>query len=312
MPKNYLIREKENQLVYDSAFIFHNPSAMRLIDHPIRINILETLAKKPMYPAELAKKLKLHEQKVYYHIKQLLNSGILELVEKKEIRGTVAKKYKPKEMNFVISLSQNWKDMDKLIHEEKDKELKEFLKPFIQNNKLNCNIVVGSPDPHGPQKARARDGHYAIDLALFLGHYSSIPKKFSVVLDVDIATKKKNNLILVGGPITNLIVSKVNDMLPIKFSDKKPYGIISEKTRKQYTDESCGFIARIPNPYNPENKILVLAGIRYLGTKAAVLALTRHHKLITQRFSDQKTFAVAVQGFDLDGDGRIDSVELLE
>jgi len=312
MQKNYIVKEKDNRLVYDSAFIFQNPSAIGLIDHPIRIKLLELLSKEPMYPAQLARKLKMHEQKIYYHIKQLLNSGILEMVEKKEIRGTVAKKYKPKEMNFVISLSNDWKDIDKLLKEEQDKELNQFLNPFIKNNKINCNIVVGSPDPHGPEKARARDGHYAIDLALFLGNYGTLSKKFSTILDVDIATKKKNNLILVGGPVTNLIVSKVNDMLPIKFSEKKPYGIISERTGKNYTDESCGFIARIPNPYNPENNILVLAGIRYLGTKSAVIALTRHHKLITQHFSNQKTFGCIVQGFDLDGDGKIDSVELLE
>ena len=312
MQKNYIVKEKDNQLVYDSAFVFNNPYSIGLINHPIRIKLLESLSKEPMYPAQLAKKLKMHEQKIYYHIKQLLNSGILEMVERKEIRGTVAKKYKPKEMNFVISLSNNWKNIDKLITEEQNKELNQFLSPFIKNHKINCNIVVGSPDPHGPEKARARDGHYAIDLAIFLGNYGSLSKKFSTILDVDIATKKKNNLILVGGPITNLIVSKVNDMLPIKFSEKKPHGIISEKTGKNYTDESCGFIARIPNPYNPENKILVLAGIRFSGTKSAVIALTRHPKLIMQHFSNQKNFACIVQGFDLDGDGKIDNIELLE
>ena len=82
--------------MYTQAIILDNPSSISLIDHPIRIKILELLNKTPMYPAELAKELNLHEQKVYYHIKQLLNADVLQIVEKQEIRGTIAKKFSPK------------------------------------------------------------------------------------------------------------------------------------------------------------------------------------------------------------------------
>jgi DNA-binding transcriptional ArsR family regulator len=310
MPKYYIVKEQDNRLFYDDLFLLQNPSSLKLVEHGTRIKILKLLAQEPMYPAELAKRLRLHEQKVYYHIKQLLNANVLELKEKKEIRGTTAKKYVPKEMNFAVSLASHWKSLRQLMDSEKDKKLELFLRPFIQNDEFSAKIVVGSPDPHGPFKARARDGHYAVDLALFLGRFCSSTNHFPVKLDVEVDLKnEKSNLILVGGPVTNLLMAKINDFLPAKFSDSKPWGIVSKDT---YTDDNIGLIAKIPNPYNSEFRILVLAGIRYSGTKAAVLALTRFTQQTLNRFSDQKEFFCIVQGFDMDGDGSIDSVEVLE
>ena len=307
--KSYLVKEENGKMFYTNAIILDNPSSISLIDHPIRIKILEILNKEPMYPAELAKKLNLHEQKVYYHIKQLLNADVLEIVEKQEIRGTIAKKFSPKNMSFAVSLSKDWKKFNASF-EKKEDYLTKFLEGFVKDKILNASFVVGSPDPHGPHKARARDGHYAIDLSLFFGNHAEVPNDFSAKLDVDVDMKTSGNLIIVGGPVTNLLCAKINDFLPAKFSDEKPWGIITKKDT--YTDENIGLIAKIQNPYNPENKILVIAGIRFTGTKAAVMALTRHSKQILSRYSGQKEFYCIVQGFDMDGDGKIDSVELLE
>ena len=306
--KTYVLKEENNKLSYSEAALVDNPSSLKIIDHPTRLRILNLLAKKPMYPAQIAKELKMHEQKVYYHIKQMTNSGLLEIVEREEIRGTVAKKLAPKYLNFVFSLSKNWKKLDGLI-EKKDPLIETFLTPFVKDNDLNAKIVVGSPDPHGPHKARARDGHYAIDLALFLGQYL-VASEFSTKLDVDIDLKQSKNLILVGGPVTNLVVGKINDFLPAKFSEKRPWGIVTKK--QTYTEESIGMISKGPNPYSPEHFILVIAGIRFIGTKSAVLALTKFTKQTIHRFTGQKEFHAIVQGFDLDGDGKIDSIEVLE
>ena len=117
-------------------------------------------------------------------------------------------------------------------------------------------------------------------------------------------------MILVGAPDTNLLVAKINDFQTAKFSDKKTWGILSKL--KTYTEESVGLIVKIPNPYNPEYKILVLAGIRFIGTKSAVMALTRHSKQVIHRYTGQKEFYAIVQGFDMDGDGKIDNIEILE
>ncbi|MEM4398138.1 MAG: helix-turn-helix domain-containing protein [Candidatus Woesearchaeota archaeon] len=306
--KTFVLKEKDNKFFYSPAMFVDNPEAIKLIDHPIRLKILKLLSKKPMYPAELAKELKMHEQKIYYHINQMLNSDLLDVVEKEEIRGTTAKKFSPKVMNFAFTLSNNWENIKNLF-EEKDKEILTFLKPFIIEGSLNSYIVVGSPDPHGEHKARARDGHYAIDLALFLGSFCNVDE-FSTRLDVDVDLKQNKNFILVGGPVTNLVVNKINEYLPAKFSDQKPWGIISKL--KTYTDESIGLISKIQNPFNKDYFILVIAGIRFIGTKAAVMAFTKNTKQVIYRYTGQKEFYSIVQGFDIDGDGKIDSIEVLE
>ncbi len=309
--KSFLVKQEGDKLLYSRALMLQNPSSLKIIDHPIRIKILKILSEESLYPAELAKRLMIHEQKVYYHIKQLLNANVIEIKEKKEVRGTTAKKYVTREMNFALSLGGQWKKIGSLVGEKINKKLERFINPFIVNSELNAGIIVGSPDPHGPFKARARDSHYAIDLALFIGQYVEMPDDFSVKLDVGIDIKTtRDHLILVGGPVTNLVVSEINESLPIKFSDKKPFGLVSNKAK--YSDDSIGIIARIQNPYVEDKWLLVLAGIRYTGTKAAVIALTRHYRQLLESFNDQRAWARVVHGFDLDGDGRIDSVEILE
>jgi DNA-binding transcriptional ArsR family regulator len=308
--KNYLVKEIDGQLYYDRVHILKNPSSLKLIDHAIRQKILRLLSKEPMYPAQIAKALNLHEQKVYYHIKQLINADVLEITERKEIRGTTAKKYRPKDLNFAVSLTFHGKSIRNLSDELREPKLDQFLKDFIVDERLNAKIVVGSPDPHGPYKARARDGHYAIDLALFLGSVCTPSKDFATKLDVDVDLRKcEDNLIIVGGPVTNLTMAKANEFLPVKFSEAKPWGISGKKT---YTDDNIGLIANIPNPYNPHFRILAFAGIRFSGTKAAVLAFTRFTSLILTHYSGQREFSCIMQGFDLDGDGKVDSIELLE
>jgi len=42
------------------------------------------------------------------------------------------------------------------------------------------------------------------------------------------------------------------------------------------------------------------------------MGLTRFSEMIMEKFSGQKSFAALVDGFDMDGDGKIDSVEIME
>jgi hypothetical protein len=202
-----------------------------------------------------------------------------------------------------------------------DKRLQLFFDPFIkEDGNFDGKIVVGSPDPHGPFKARARDGHYASYLAMFLGQFVRLPMDFVVRLDVDIKAEKEeeNNLILVGGPGTNLLTQEVNDSLPIRFSmmpSKHGFlfgGLVSEKSKNVYTGDAVGVVARIVNPWNKEKRIIVLAGNKAVGTKACVIALAKFWRQTLKDFRAENDFATVIQGFDLDGDGKVDSIEVLE
>jgi DNA-binding transcriptional ArsR family regulator len=310
MTKHYIVKEQEGKLMYDSLLVLKSPEALAIVNHDIRLRILKLLSKEAMYPAQIAKSLGMHEQKVYYHIKQMQNADILEITEREEIRGTVAKKLRPKELSFGFTMSNRWRALGQLTRDRENRTMA-LLKPFMKDDVLDAKIVVGSPDPHGPHKARARDGHYAIDLALYIGSLCSLSKAFVTHLDVDLdLTKEHSNLIVIGGPVTNLIMARVNDHLPARFSDKEPWGITTPKTT--YTDESIGLIASIKHPYSPDHRILAIAGIRYSGTRAAIMGLSRHSHMVLNRLTSDSDFYAVVQGFDLDGDGRIDSVELLE
>jgi hypothetical protein len=200
-------------------------------------------------------------------------------------------------------------------------QIHEFFQEFISpNDAFEGKIVVGSPTPHGPFKTSARDGHYAAHLTFFLGQFVKMPEDFAIKLDVDVKAEKeeKNNLILVGGPGTNLLTQELNDYLPIQFnmqSSAQGYmfgGLVSKKTSVIYTADVAGLVAKIPNPWDNTKKIIVLAGNKAVGTKACVLALTNFWQKTLNSYRNHGEFAAVIQGFDLDGDGKVDSIEVPE
>lgn len=271
--------------------------------HPFKLSILQLLAKKPSYVSEIARTFKVKEQLVYYHLKDIFS--LLEVVEERKIRGTVARKFKTNAQALTIPFSSAYHRFDMVA------KYHPFFNPFVENGEFSGLIIVGSPDPHGPFKARSRDGHYAVDLALYLGSLASIPRQFTVNLDVDIKLREtSSNLIVVGGPVTNLISSMLQQELPVSFVSDEHWALSGKKGK--YRDDNIGIIARVPHPYAPNATVLVIAGIRFSGTKAAVIGITRKTSLVLSRFTGQKKFYAIVQGFDLDGDGKIDSIELLE
>jgi hypothetical protein len=174
--------------------------------------------------------------------------------------------------------------------------------PFIRNGVLDAKIIVGSPDPHGPEKARSRDVTFAVDLALFLGTFLT-KAEAAVIEDKNVhAHDLRSNLIIIGGPVTNKVTKMVNEKLPVKFDSRKNI----QSRKKIYRGDDCGFIAKIDNPFDSGKKIVVIAGKRYGGTKAAVLAFMKHFDIV-----ERKTHTI-VEGLDNDGDGEIDDVRILE
>ncbi|MFP4423672.1 MAG: helix-turn-helix domain-containing protein [Candidatus Woesearchaeota archaeon] len=273
-----------------------------------RQKILRILGEEPLFPSQIAQKMGLNEQTIYYHLKALHRAEIIKIVEKKPIRGTIAHKYSLTSNNILIPIKDEWYPF-KTKEEEKDQKLSSFLAPFIEDH-FTGKFVVGNPDPHGPFKARARDGHYAIDLGLFLGQLGSLSGDFSVALDVDTDIRAEDkNIIVVGGPVTNLVMEELNRHMPVTFVREDIWRV---KGKDMYAEDATGVIARIPNPYNPHKWCLILAGTRGIGTKTAVIGLTRFTEKVLSKFSGQKRFYTILQGFDLDGDSKIDAVEVLE
>jgi len=320
MSKKLLLHEEDRKQKVKEILIIKDPRKLKMILNRLSWKILVILSQKEMYPMEIAKNLGIHEQKVYYHIRKLAKAGAIVVTREEEKKGATAKYYKAVSPAFGIELPLGYRTIQRLSLLSMNEQIQKFFREFINKDGMfEGKIVVGSPTPHGPFKTSARDGHYASYLTFFLGQFSEMPDEFAIKLDVDVKAEKeeKNNLILVGGPGTNLLTQEVNEYLPIRFdmqSSEQGFlfgGLVSRKSSHVYMADAVGLIAKIVNPWDDTKRIIVLAGNKAVGTKACVLALTTFWKKTLKGYHGEDAFATVIQGFDLDGDGKVDSIEVL-
>jgi predicted transcriptional regulator len=321
MDKKLLLHEENKKQKIKEITIIKDPQKLKMILNRLTWKILVMLSEREMYPLEIAKKLNVHEQKVYYHVRKLAKAGAITVAREEEKKGAIAKYYKTVSPAFGIELPQGYRTVQRLSLLSMNQQIQKFFKELItEDGRFEAKLVVGSPTPHGPFKTSARDGHYASYLTFFLGQFVKMPEEFAIKLDVDVKAEKeeKNHLILVGGPGTNLLTQEVNEHLLTKFnmqSSEQGFlfgGLVSRKTSHVYTADTAGLIAKIVNPWDNTKRIIVLAGNKAVGTKACVLALTNFWKKTLKDYDGEDTFATVIQGFDLDGDGKVDSIDVLE
>ena len=288
------------------------PNHLRCLS-PMAWKILKELANEPSYPKALAKKLKVHEQKVYYHIRNLKKVGLIKVVKQEDVGGIVAKYYGIDKPSFTLTLKEP-EPIKKLNFLKKHHE--EFLEPFVKNGKLNALFVVGSTEPHGVHKAKAEDAPHGMMTAMFFGTFINDLAGYHVKWDTEVTSDDlKNNLILIGGPAINRLTSKANNKLPVKFMKRGNYyhSVYSSLSKKHYTTENVGMVVKAKSPFDKSRQILVIAGRRYTGTQAAVLSLIKNFDEICKgNKHNPKVYAKVVEGYDLDADGRVDSVEIKE
>jgi DNA-binding transcriptional ArsR family regulator len=321
MEKKLLLEEDGKTQRVKEITILDDTQKLKMILNSLTWKILMALSEKEMYPLEIAKVLKIHEQKVYYHIRKLEKAGAIAVTREEEKKGATARYFRAVSPAFGIELPQEYRSIKQLSLLTMEEQIQKFFKEFVKDNgAFGGKIVVGSPAPHGPFKTVARDGHYAAHLTFFLGQFVKMPDDFAIKLDVDVKAEKeeKNNLILVGGPGTNLLTQEINEYLPTRFDMRASAegflfgGLVSVRTSAVYTSDNVGLVAKIVNPWDRSKRIMVLAGNKAVGTKACVLALTNFWKKTLKNYKGDETFAKVVQGFDLDGDGKVDSIEVLE
>jgi len=310
------IVEKVKEKTYSLPAKLLKPQQMKAALSPMAWSILMLLSEKPMYPKEIARKLKMHEQKVYYHIRNLEKSGIVTVEREESTRGALTKFYTTTEPAFAMMLKP---------FEESPKigglkaEQKGFLEPFIEDGKFNALMIMGDPEPHGSKKVRARDGAPTAQLALFLGSFLNYMPEMSVKIDTDVReTDLRNNLIIIGGPGPNAIAERINDKLPVMFRQAKYGGaffteLFSTLSGKSYKMDAGGIIVKARNPFDRTKQILLIAGLRKKGTDAALISFLKNFdELCRPNKADKKTLAHVVEGIDADNDGVVDSVEFLE
>lgn len=307
MVKYFLLRVKGNKTEALVVRKIINTNILGTISNPFALKILLEFLK-PSCPIDVAKRLGIHEQKVYYYVSKMKKENLLEEKGTEQRHGTVAKFYKVKDDGLVF-----------VINNDGFKAMSSFkppynFEPFIKNTKMNTKIIVGSPDPHGPFKTRASDSCCAIDFALFLGSLSTQVTIPNYKLDVEIRDEDlKGNIVSIGGPTVNMITNRLNPKLPIYFNLKKDISVHSKISGKIYTEDEIGIIVIMDNPFDRYGKILVLAGKRFHGTRASVLCLIKYfHEVMEGNKFNKNIIARVVKGYDVDSDGVIDETEILE
>src|SRR3972149_11608469 len=321
MDKKLLLQDDGKTQKLKEICMMDDAQKMKMMLGKLSWRILTLLAEKEMYPLQIARHLGMHEQKVYYHVRKLERAGAIAGVREEKKKGATAKYFKTVSSAFGVEFPQGYRTMQRPSLVSVSRQIQDFFQEFInKNGSFEGKIVVGCPAPHGPFKTSARDGHYAAHLTFFLGQLVKNPEEFAIKLDTDVKAEKeeKNNLILVGGPGTNLLTQEINEYLPVRFnmqSSDKGFllgGMVSQKTQCVFTADTAGLIAKIVNPWDSSKRIVVVAGNKAVGTKACVLALTNFWNKTLQRYHGEETFAAVIQGFDLDGDGKVDSIEVPE
>jgi DNA-binding transcriptional ArsR family regulator len=301
----YLIKKQKDQIL-SLASEEINPKDAKVFGSKLARRIVKSLSEKESYPKELAKELGVHEQKVYYHIRKLETANIVKTSRTETHQGATAKYYALTKPSFFIKLKE-FKEISRNLPPYENK----FLDPFIQNGELNSIIIMGSPDPHGEHKARSRDNLSGMDLALLLGTFVNHFPENSIFNDTQIKDiDLKQNLIILGGPIVNGLTKKINLKLPIRFAKKTIHSTI---TNKEYHNDKNGIIIKCDNPFDKSKKILLIAGLRLIGTRACILALSKYMEEISKPNKyDKKVFAKVIEGADINSDGKVDEIEILE
>ena len=145
-----------------------------------------------MYPIEISKKLGMHEQKIYYHIRKLIDAGVIKIVKEEEKKGAIAKYYRTLYPAFGIELPFKSRQIKTVTNANISENLRHFFSPIVKKDgNFDGIIVIGSPEPHGPFKTSARDGHYSSYLTFFLGQLARMPEDFIIKLDVDLIVEKE-------------------------------------------------------------------------------------------------------------------------
>ncbi|MCX8179375.1 MAG: ArsR family transcriptional regulator [Candidatus Aenigmarchaeota archaeon] len=309
----FLVEEdRDGQRVYETKILI-NPKSLSCFSNDLCFKIIKEIAKSPACTMDIARKLKQHEQKIYYHVRKLEKFGIIKIDSLEERVGATAKIYSLSSPTFSIKIMDDYYTKNLKL---KPLETK-FLRPFVENSKINSLIIVGSPDPHGKYKSPASDGYCVINLGAFLGQFVSEVRMPIYKLDTQVNENDlKKNLIIVGGPKTNIISEKINDKLPIYFHYSKDFldwTIISTISKKNYNEKEIGVIERLANPFSENKEIFFLSGKGFRGTLSAVIGFIKHLKKVAEgNVYDGSIIAKVVKGVDEDGDGIIDDVEFLE
>ena len=91
----------EGRLKPDSQLVVSDLETLRVLADPLHMQILDLL-EEPRTVKQIAKATKLATTKLYYHIKQLEEQGLIQVVSTRVVSGIIEKQYQIKALNIKI------------------------------------------------------------------------------------------------------------------------------------------------------------------------------------------------------------------
>jgi DNA-binding transcriptional ArsR family regulator len=314
MPKEKMLFDpKSGSGLAKRVLVSDSPLGFRPASGEVGQKILNMLSSGPKYPAEMARALGTHHQTVYYHIGRLEKAGLINRVRSEQIRGGEANLYALASDGYAVEFPVKGEPMPTLPSSTRSKALGRFFKEFFVDGYFDGWVVVGSPIQHGEAGTQARDGHYAVQLGFALGQFVTLPSKFPVKLDVDLRSEKLlgSNLVVVGGPRTNVVAEDLNPHLKVRFSQGGFWSSIVDQEGRNHGSELDCIVEKVQNPWDPSKTCIIAAGLTGAGTKAAIIGVCNFADLIFQKYRSGD-FAALLRGVDKDGDGKVDSVDVIK
>jgi DNA-binding transcriptional ArsR family regulator len=295
------------------VLVSDRPDSFRPASGKVGQKILGLLSSGPKYPAEMARALNTHHQTVYYHIGRLEKAGLITRVRREQIRGGEANLFALASDGYAVEFPVKGEPLLTLKSSGRSRALGRFFKEFFNNGEFDGWVVVGSPVQHGEAGTQARDGHYAVQLGFALGQFVNLPGTFPVKLDVDLRAEKllSSNLIVVGGPRNNVVAEELNPHLPVRFGQGGFWSAIVDEEGRSYGSELDCIVEKIRNPWDPTKTCVIMAGLSGAGTKGAIIGVCNFAEVLFQRYRSGD-YAALLRGVDRDGDGKVDSVEILK
>lgn len=314
MPREKILYDPKSQSgMAKRVVVADRPDGFRPASGKVGQKILALLSSGPKYPAEMARTLGAYPQTVYYHVGRLEKAGLIMRVRSEHIRGGEANLFALASDGYAVEFPVKGEPILSLKSAGRSKALGRFFKEFVSTGEFDGWIVVGSPLQHGSSGTQARDGHYAVHLGFALGQFVSLPSKFPVKLDTDLRAERllESNLVVVGGPRTNVVAEELNPHLKFRFSQAGLWSAIADGEGRTYASELDCVVEKIQNPWAPTKTCIVLAGLTGAGTKAAIVGVCNFSELLFQKYR-AGDYAAVLRGADKDGDGKVDSVDLLK
>ena len=250
---HYLVKEDEFLPVKEV-----DEKGLKSLNSDIRRKILEKASEKKVSIEDLTEKLDVKQQAAYYHVEDMLDSGLLEASESRPRYFSAEKSAYYFRPGFVEP------EENPLMLEN----VPEILRGFVENRKIEARIIVGAPYPHGKHERRHKTAYKAGEISAILGNYGRRRQQL-IHTDTELDEKLRGRpLISVAGPLVNTLSEELNGKMPARFTESHDKIITEENT---YSGDETGFIAKTEVGGKER---MVVAGLFGLGTSAAIEALS--------------------------------------